>query len=222
MKRDDAAGLVVQRLGGNRTDLLDRARAEMALAQFEVENGVFLPWFLERDEILTLAVNGVSVALPARFLREFGDDNEGGVFALDPVTGAQTKLSRVGVGKGSTELGQLVVAVDPDFPPGKPEAYALRKDKLDFFPRNDNTERMIRYIYLGMDDEQVTNVENLWLKWAPDVLIAKTCVMLAEHIVSMETNVSAFDRDLQRAMSRLHTNHEARMNEGRYAQLGES
>lgn len=217
MKRDAAALLVAQRLGGSRTDLLDRIYAEFQLLQTSYEGEEFLPWFLERDALMTghfaptapqLAAGETnhSLRLPCPFLRH--DEEQGALWF------------KLASGKWQ-ELNEFRLAdIQDNFPQsgfGCPHGYSLMPEVLEIFPAFDK-DYDFRFLYYGGEPVLNCNRENEWLKHASDLFVADACVKLSQHITSEQ--LSAYQSETTRARARLWKFTESRRHSARDYELG--
>lgn len=219
MKRDAAALLVAQRLGGNRTDLTDRILSEFLLCQERYENEAFVPWFCYKDRTLDPALlsGEHSVVLPPDFIRF--DEEMDGIYH-QPVAGGRWVKVKVRTWQEANETyPQGATNTDAGITPGCPKFAALRETTLEFFPTA-GQDYPIRLFYYAKQAVLESNVENTWLKHATDLFVADTCIALSQHIVSEESNVGMFQQEVKRAWARLHTATEARLHSARDYELG--
>lgn len=145
---------------GFRTDLVDKIISRLKEEQRSQEMGRTLPWFLiEEDATLTLAAAANTVALPANFLRPLD---------IEPmrytVSGSTTPryVTRKDFDKAISAYGSSDAA--------GPQVYALRTNSLYFFPTAAE-EYTLTWSYYKHDVVLDTEIENLWLEHAPEVLI---------------------------------------------------
>jgi len=167
MLRDDAVAIVKRRLG-NRIGTLDAAIIdEMKLAQTIFEHDAFLPWFLltELTTISTVA-SQERIAVPTNFLRE---TERGGFLIMDAENTWQQVLK--------DDYSALRAVNQSE---GLPTHYALTGVNFRLFPTPDQAY-VLNLIYFAQDAVLSTNVENQWLKWAPDLFIAQTAFQMAQN-----------------------------------------
>lgn len=177
MDRDTAVGLVRKRLGNLQGTFLDAdIITEMQLQQDTLERGPTLPWFLlsQRNDTYT-TVGEERIALPVDFLREYEDGclfyfNESYNPAVDSSDGPWRGLE-----KDSWDALKLAYQVRT----GPPEKYALSDGYFRIFPLPDEAY-LLRMIYYQKGSSLSTNVtDNVWLTFAPDLLIAQTAQVIA-------------------------------------------
>lgn len=173
MLRDDAIDLVAYRLG-NRTDLDARILAEMKLTQAMLENNwqsSEMPWFLLNElgeQASTTTVNGQErLEVPEDFLRE---PEDGALWVQD------TDSRWYGLCKYDLDYLRKHTSSS-----GLPRGYALTGKYFRFYPVPD-AEYPIRMLYYAADTVLDSNVENNWLKYAPELLIAATGARIAFYI----------------------------------------
>lgn len=208
-----AIDILMQRLG-NRTDTEFRATilTEMVLCQeVTLEGSILLPWFLLKDTDklttnLTWAAGQENVALPTNFLG-FDDDLQCGVWLqeigstdsdpwipLDRVPYVNLKEFAKNVDSNSTDT---------------PYAFDIMNDQVYLRPIQ-SVNQTLRLIYLGKDSAPAdTSVENLWLKHAPDLLIAETGIVLAQNYLFNSEAVAGFADQRLIALQRLTMRNEA-------------
>lgn len=169
-----AAVSIIQRGLGFRSDLSDEIISALQQAQRVFELGRSLPWFLKlEDQSFAVTSGSADIALPTSFLREV----EGETFHY---TDANTS-DRVFLEK-FTDLNLLKSSLDTsDTDPGKPLAYYLRKTTVAIYPERD-TSYTLTWSYYKAADILSTDVENAWLQYAPDALIGRAGMLIAEDI----------------------------------------
>lgn len=210
MLRDTAVSLLAKRLG-NRTDLDDIIIEEMQNTQaFKLEqNGVFYPWFLFTENVTTTLVIGESrIALPADFLAEIEEE---GMF----VTNTDGGVSIVTKG-GSQDLKVYYGSAT-----GLPKKYALSGDHFILFPTPD-AAYVLTMRYAAAEPVLSTNIENNWLKYAADLMIAEVGATLAKTLLQNPTLAASFQTDVSRAWDRLQRQHEMLQHTNRTYTMGDS
>jgi len=158
--RDEAVA-EVQRGLGFRADLASHIVAALQSAQRELEGGAVLPWFIRiQDDPIVLVADQQRYPLPETFIRE---DEDFGPF--------WTGLG----GEDVFHLGQLNystgVTLFRGANAGGPVAYAIRKDHLYFWPIP-TEEVTFHWHWFEKQDVLDSNIENAWLREAPDLMIA--------------------------------------------------
>lgn len=215
MIRSAVIALIGQRLG-KRTTLDDVILSEMDLVQQTVleRNGRLQPWFLE-TEVATAGTTAEEerVALPTDFVME---KEEGGLWLYlaneeDPwVRLNKTDYQNMIQGHGDT--------------PGQPEEYSLGGlyMRLRPIPDAEYVLKMIYYAAQPLPSALAVGGENVWLKYAPDLVIAEVCKLVAEkHIQDFEL-ANTFAPDIQRAWDRLHVETEAQQHTNRSYSMGDA
>lgn len=210
MIRDDVVALLAQRLN-NRTDLNASIILEMQIAQstrMEM-NGKFQPWFLVTEyatEITDIGENRIQV--PPDFINEI---EESKMQILNPDTQKWIKLSK-GDHDDLEEKWGTTSAM--------PQEYALMGDHFTFWP-TPNQNYNIRMRYAGADTPLANNLENNWLKYAVDLMIAEVGSTIAATRMQNPVLAAAFEAEKGPAWARLLTMHEARMHTNREYTMGE-
>lgn len=172
MLRDIAVALLADRM--NRTDLTTRIINEMQFAQTQLENDVFLPWFLLTDVVSksTVALDE-RLALPTDYLRE-PDEDESNVWLTDSTTSPPTRndLAKNTYGILVTKYKNSKYA--------QPLEYAVVNNYMRLRPIPDKIYT-IQFLYYAADALLTTNIENGWLREAPDLLIAQTGMQITKY-----------------------------------------
>lgn len=209
MLRDDVKALIAERLG-NRKNLDNLIISELKLAQSTLETGEFLPWFLltEMEQTVT-NVADYRVGLPLDFLMEC---EETGLWYED-ANGVRHDLEK-------KDLDQLTATYQTNsgVVTGPPERYALVGNYFYVFPQPDQAYTL-KTIYYGMDQTLDTNIENKWLKWCPDLLMAMAGVNVA-GFVGNDRAAALFQARISSAEAQLIKQHEARANTNREYSMG--
>jgi hypothetical protein len=209
MLRDDVFALLAQRLG-NRTDLDARMQSELLLLQATIleGTGAFIPWFLESEEItLTAVIGNPNIALPADFL---GEIEESPLYLYDTsATDIYTKLAK----DDRDILQQKHQAA------GITKGYSVNASYIKLAPTPD-LAYSYRWRYYAKSASPTSNIENLWLKYAADLVIAELGAVMAKHLQN-PTLEGIFHADAQTARNRLYVKHEALANTGRSYQMGD-
>lgn len=207
MLRDGAVSLIKRGLGYRSTGDADIVET-MQFVQTTLEHEAVLPWFLI-SELLSIATvtNEQRVLMPTGFLREI---EEGALWRHD---------SSVSPAKW-TELKKD----DFDFlqvkqqGAGPPQWYSLMGQYFRLYPTPDAVYPLKLVCYLA-DADLSTNIENLWLKHAPDILIADTGKGLAADLGNKDA-LKRYGTDSLIAHARLNTETEARMHANRSYAVG--
>lgn len=175
MLRDEAVEIVKRRLAYFRGDSGDVV-GEMKLAQETLERGilgphggVFWPWFLLRQAVIG-DVSGETVAAPEDFLHDY----EWEALWLVEDGGRKRPLERVD--RGRFEFGE-----------GEPKRFELVGGTIFLDPRPAEPVTL-ELVYYGRDQRLEGNIENLWLRYAPDLLIFETVRAMGEAL-QMGTSV---------------------------------
>jgi hypothetical protein len=147
-------------------------------AQVNLELRPFLPWFLKSVEtdIATVA-NTSTVAVPTGFIREFEGDAFYRYVAADDATDEDEDIS---IYPGWKPLAKgLDEDFHKDYPgTGVPKAYSVDATNFRLYPTPDAVYAL-KIIYYKQAAILATDVENDWLKYAPDLLIGEAGQRLA-------------------------------------------
>lgn len=197
---------------GNRTDLNASILMEMILAQeTKLEGGSFLPWFLltPTETALVSVAATETIALPADFL---GLAEEYPLYLYQAAnTPTKTELP-----KHSYATISAKYAVS-----GLPRAWAALENVIALAPIPD-TVYDFRLRYYAKDVSVTTgNIENKWLKWAPDLFVAEVGAVMAGRYLQNSTLEQEFLKDIAVARSRLLVQHESRIHTGRTYSMGD-
>lgn len=158
-------------------------------AQRDLESGKSLPRFLVReDQTLTLVSGTHSVALPADFIRL---DDE----VLPYFTPANSDIPRFL--KSVSFVDGVVSQFSQATTVEAPSIFVVRADTLDFITTAD-VSYTLTWNYFAKAEVLDTDVENLWLKFAPDWLIAEAGKRLARDFRDAEA-LNSFSAMLQEA-----------------------
>jgi hypothetical protein len=211
MTRDEVVAIIAERLG-QRTDLNAAIIAEMQLAQsIRLEqNGKFMPWFLltEYSTVQTEA-DEPRVAVPDDFIQE---EEESGLW-VQTDAGIWIELRKASEDKAFNAYEGVE--------PAQPERYALAGDHLTLFPTPDKVYNL-RMRYFAQDIPLTSDIQNKWLKYAADLVIAEVGQVLAGRHVQDQTLEAGFQMDKAAAWQRLWLMHEARMHANREYSMGDN
>jgi hypothetical protein len=197
MLRDTAVSIIAQRLG-QRTDLTAAIIVEMQLQQDTAleRNGKFTPWFLlsEWSSANTVA-NEERVPLPTDFLME-ADEYPFQIY-LDPTW---TNLVKTGYDYARKTYPE----------PGQSKLYAMGDGYFYLFPNPDQIYPIrMKYYKKGLDIT-ASNIENAWLKYAPDLVIAQTGEVMARQYTQNMQLAETFKAQAIEAFNSLYSQHVAR------------
>lgn len=210
MTRDEAVTSIMNRLG-NRTDLETDIITEMKIVQESVLEGhSWLPWFL-LSEIATetTVADEERVELPTDFLLE--DDDQ----ALWWYDSSDTDNGWKPLAKDDLDI------LRERYPgTGEPKAYALRGNYFIIKPTPDDSYTL-KMSYYARDAALDTDIENEWLKHAADLLIAETCVVMAEEYIKDSESAERFKVAARRAWDRLYRKHVSRQETGAMRTMGD-
>lgn len=191
MLRDQLVKVLAWRLG-NRKDMEERIIAEMDLAQeLVLEQHPWKPWFLAKDlEGVSLQAGESSFALPADYLDEAEDAV---LWLVEPETGGYIECQKETV----EDLRRFLPTYD------RPYAYAVDKGFVKLssgvpVALNVSWQYMAKDALMSLD-----NVETLWLKYAPDLVLAAIGAEIAGKHLQNPTLAGAFQSDMGQAWQRL-------------------
>lgn len=183
MTRDEAV-VRVKRMMSFRSDLDTEIVEALQDVQQELEGGIELPWFL-RTEVsnITTTVDEERIPTPSNFLREWEDD---AIYVFNSAAVEPEDIWKPLIKLG---LDQLRL----DYPgTGTPEAYAYDNAYFRLGP-TPNAQFTLKMIYFKKDQVLTSNIENLWLKHAPKLMIGQAGMRVA--IPTKEKDAYAqFDR----------------------------
>lgn len=217
MNCSQALDLLMSRLG-NRTQptLRSTCLLEMVLAQqTQLEGGLTLPWFLLSEELTTQTPSdGVErrVSLPTDFIREAEEQ----ALLIVADDGSEKEVVK-------DDYDILVQKHGYDAQSTLPLEYALSGNYIHLFPipTVQRTLRMRCYIRDAVPQDS-TGSENNWLKYAADLLIAETGIVIAsQHLKDPET-AQTFVGMQTRARDRLFKASVARDEANRMRSAGDS
>lgn len=188
------------RLGNrNETTLRTQVVNELAVVKDELENGSFLPWFLETETQLSLVAGQTEISLPAGFRREI----EGRRQVLVKVSDSTEYLLR-------KRRGETIDYLDLNYTDrGTPVRYAILGTVIRFWPTLD-TAYTLNFRYVAASDEITDSAGSLnpWLQYAPNLVLGKAGAMIANTIDPAK--VAGFNNMAALALRELQTSHEAR------------
>lgn len=171
MNAKAALDVLMGRLARSAPGLRASALNEMnVLQQTELEGGPELYWFLISEDATGQTVaDERRVRLPSDFIREV--DEKPLVSILDGED--DVKLIKADYEDAMIEFGTEAK--------GEPKVYCLRGDYLVFFPKPDDAYQLKLPGYYAKQPLIIDDVsfENAWLKWASDLLIAGTGLVIA-------------------------------------------
>lgn len=206
--------IVMGRLG-NRTAPPLRAKIlnEMDFCQQnDLEGGATLPWFIITENAITnTKVGERRIALPPDFIREAEEKDPVKVVA----GGEDVRLVKMGYDQALEEFGDESV--------GPPQAYALRGNYFLLFPIPDDIYQLKIPGYYARQDPPIDSEasENAWFRWASDLLVAKSGLVVASMYLKDPDLVQVFTVLLQQAQDRLFKMEVAREEANRERQSGD-
>lgn len=201
MYRDSAVDLLMGRLA-NRTHSATRQNIvnEMVFVQENVlEGDATLFWFLlSSQQTLTTVADQEYLAHPVDFLQEW---DEGGLYYVDDDGDQQLMIK-----DDWDTIKERITGT------GRPKYYALAGEQFLFRKLPDDAYTIYWRYYAaagslagtyGSTADTDGNVENLWLKWASDLLIAETGIIIAEQYLQSEKMMALFQKQADAARVRL-------------------
>ena len=150
-------------------------------AQRDLEKGKTLPRFLiQEDQPLVLNTGEHTTPLPAGFLRDV--DETGIRFYIAPNSTRVRFLKRVYY-KDGIQASAFVSEHDPSEPIQRraPQFYVIRKTAIDFITVANTTYNFL-WDYYKAADLLTTDIENAWLRFAPEWLIGEAGLRLARSL----------------------------------------
>lgn len=168
MTRDEAVAIIQQQLGF-RTTLTTEIITYLKLAQVELEKLPAKPWFLRSEYAhIYTEPDEPRIPLPNDFLQEVEEDALWLVEDETDLTDGLTALYK-------DDIQQLQEALPGT---GTPKAYALDGLYFRLYPCPDDAYYM-RMVYYKKGAELSSNIENVWLKYAPKLLMGAAGHMIA-------------------------------------------
>lgn len=192
MLRDDLITQVLQQAGQRQddTDLVLQAQGELMYIQFNLEHSPTLPWFLDSGEIPLAGTSGSrDVSYPTDFLSQI--EEEPFFLFLDNKTYVELK---------KRTYGQLLKMYGAST--GQPIAYSLGIQGFLLFPLPDKIYNY-KFVYSKADTVLDHNVENLWTKYAQDVMSMSLLATLVTNYTQDSTLVRSVPNQLKAALNRL-------------------
>jgi hypothetical protein len=203
-----AAAAIIQRGLGFRSDLSSDITTSLQQAQRLLELGRSLPRFLiQKDQSLAITSGSAEISLPTGFIRVV--DNEG-IRLTDSSTSEIYFLENLPYDTGVIRFAE----VDD----GKPQAYSLRSTTLKIYPDRDKAYTGTWSYYKGAD-LLTTDIENGWLANAPDALIGRAGMLIAEDLKN-EAALGKFSRLYKEAWAGMFAEDELRKQADRPLRLG--
>lgn len=195
---------------GSRDDIESRIKAEVLFVQGTLleGTGAFKPWFLQSDPTTLATTAGVStVDYPADYLAELEDS----MLWYQDASGSWHKLL-----KKSYDY-----ILEKNREPGPPVFYAVGATSFFVHPVPDAVYTL-RFRYYFKDDLLINDSDtNLWMTFAPDLMLAETGLILAKYHTRDDSRVAIFEQDALAARQRLFVLHEAKQNVNRVYSMGE-
>jgi hypothetical protein len=164
MTRGEAVVQIQEGLGF-RSDLNDNIILKLKEAQRLFESGRTLPFFLKNeDQPLIIPIGDANVVLPSGFIKEVENES---LRIIDPINNEKYFLEKF------IDLDMMIRSLTgPSVPDGYPKAYMIRNTGITFLPKR-NIETTATWSYYMQDVVLDNDVENGWLRYAPDAMIGK-------------------------------------------------
>lgn len=181
MDRDTARARIQQGLGF-RADMVDEIIAAMQEAQRLLETGRSLPSFLlQEEQTLAVTAGTANISLPTGFIREWQEQPLNFVDPNDADT--IVFLEKLDFQRGTARFPSTT-------DPSAPQAYALLKNSIKFWPQRD-IAYTLRWGYYKHSVSLATNVSNNeWLdetSGAPEALIGRAGMIIAADLGDKES-----------------------------------
>jgi len=197
MLREAAVDLILNRLGQrNNANTKQHIINEMVQVQeTTLEGDATLPWFcLSTEQTMSTVSGDEAVAVPTDFLQEWEMD---GLYMLE--TDGVTKKAMV-----KEDWNRIRDQITGD---GQPYYYDLPGEEFLFRKKPDAVYTIYWRYYQKQTDLSGTygtnNIENNWLKYASDWLIAETALIIAGQYLQSEKMVGQFNAQAQIAKQRV-------------------
>jgi hypothetical protein len=168
----------IQRGLGFRTDLEDDILLELRQAQTMLEQGQSLPWWLRIDSSLSATANVSTITIPTGFIR-FDEDVE--PWVIDTTTGKRNVVKVM-------DYDQLLsLSWDEDtsaVATGTITGLAIRQSTFIVAPTPTEATTVYAAWYFADDDLESLDDDdsNLWLTYAPLVIVGMAGVAMAKDI----------------------------------------
>lgn len=191
MTRNEARAVVADRLG-NRTDLNDEIDLALRMAQVELEQGPFYPWFLLTTDstLVTAASPGFDqLVMPTDFIKEYEETD------LEWWDSTNSKWVMLERDDANTLRRADLSAYDT------PSFYAPIGTTAFLLPAPTAT-LTFRLTYYAAAAELTSDITNGWLTNAPEVLISKAGLKIAPFVENSAA-VAAFGQSLALALRAL-------------------
>lgn len=211
MTRDQIVAIIKARLLRADDSTIDaKIVTEMQYVQEQLlENAVVLPWFLLSEfETIDTDPDEERLPLPTGFLREH---EECSMWIYDSVNEEWLPLGR----------DDYEVLANTHKEPGQPEAYALDGMYFRLKPTPDDIYTIRTRFYIR-DAALSTNIENKWLLYASDLMVAETCYIMAGTYLKDNDLAAKFQPDITRARDRINIVNEARAHTNRNYMMGDN
>ena len=219
MDRDSAISLLKIRLKRASDTALDSTIITVMqhVQEMILEENAWLPWFL-LSEFLTITTTADEERIQVPEDVNFTGNN----FLMEYEDGALWRID------SSLDSGRKLLVKDSydalyaryKTATGKPVKYSLDGDYFRLFPTPDGTYTLNMRCYLkdtGLD----TNIENKWLKYASDWLMAETGLIIARDVLRDKVAEGNMSTDISRAKDRLYRKDTARKMANTEATMGD-
>lgn len=196
MTRDEAVALIKGRMGRNANSSLDAIIvSEMQFVQENIlEGGAVMPWFLEsQSDALVTVADTRTVAMPSDFIRE----RDEGAFWRFGTAGDDTTLVEL-FKSDSSDLQDIYASADNS----GPTHYSMLGTSVELYPKPDAVYSL-RLNYYATATVLSSNVENAWLKYASDWVIAETGYIIANEHMQSDKMAAKFLSQIQAARARI-------------------
>lgn len=194
--------ILMGRLGRSSASLRANALKEMThIQQTKLEGGATLPWFLITEDAETVTTIGERrIKLPSDFIREV--DEKPLVYKISDAV--DRKLVKKPYDDLMKEYG--------DEASGPPEKYSVRGHYIMLFPKPDAEYTILfpGYYARQITPQDADSSENEWFKWANDVILAETGLVMASQYLKDPDLSELFRSMIQDARQRLFVSEVAR------------
>lgn len=212
MTRDEIVAIIKQRLGNYNDSTIDaHIVTEMKLNQIVMEQEASLPWFLvgsttadqaadaTNTEALTLARSGTDCA----FLAEYEESTLALYITADGAATALYMRKDQNADLWNAQVsGNINAALQ-----GAAYVYGNAKGAgvngiFSVYPTPSEAYTIVSLDYYA-DVSLDTDITNLWLTYAPDLVIAKVGLIIAQFYTALEKFIPGFEKEIGRADRRL-------------------
>jgi hypothetical protein len=178
-----------------------------------VNNGTFLPWFLQTDKTdLTYTANVDAVAVPTDFIQEVEEEHRGSIFYYD----ASLDDPWVQMVREPYSIIKARYAGFSTFP----RFYDIWSNQVFVRPRPD-AAGTLRILYMARAARLDVVASNAWTNNAAELVICELGYTLANYYIRDQAAAQAFANDAVNEAKRLYVSHISKLEAGRQRSRGD-